>query len=61
MNAYWIIANFALIDEMMIHLGHHGHRLAVVPDAEILTVAVVAAKYFHNHQERALSILQHQG
>src|SRR5690606_21815186 len=33
---------------------HTSRPLAAVRDAEILTVAIVAAAYFHNHHERAL-------
>jgi hypothetical protein len=61
MNAIWIITIFVVIDDVLERLDHHDHVLAQVPDAEILTVAVVAAKYFQNHQERALLILQELG
>jgi transposase len=42
MNAEWIITPFVLIDTLMAQLDHHSHTLAQVPDAEIVTVAVVA-------------------
>jgi hypothetical protein len=42
-------------------LSHRSHRLAKVTDAEVLTVAVVAAKYFHNNHERALWVLTQLG
>jgi hypothetical protein len=58
MNAEWIITTFVLIDTLMEQLGHRSHTLAHVPDAEIVTVAVVAAKYFQNHHERALCVLR---
>jgi hypothetical protein len=58
MNASWIIAVFVMIDDLMDALGHRSHALAQVPDAEILTVAVVSAQFFQNHHERALSVLQ---
>lgn len=61
MNALWIITVFDLIDELMKALKHHSHVLAQVPDAEILTVAVVSAKFFQNHHERSLGILQATG
>lgn len=38
----------------MAALEHTSHPLAQVSDAEVLTVAVVAAKYYQNHHERAL-------
>lgn len=58
MNAIWIITVFDIIDDMMRALGHKSHVLAQVPDSEVLTVAVVSAKFFQNHHERALCILR---
>ena len=58
MDAKWIITTFVLIDTLLDRLEHRSHKLAQVPDAEVLTVAVVAAKYFHNHHERALCVLR---
>ena len=57
MNATWIVTVFEIIDTTMERLDHHSHVLAKVPDSEVLTVAVVAAKYFQNHHERALAVL----
>ena len=61
MNAIWIITVFVVIDDLMQALEHRSHVLAQVPDAEILIVALVAAKYFQNHHERALWVLQQAG
>ena len=61
MNALWIITVFDIIDELMKALEHHSHVLAQAPDAEILTVAVVAAKFFQNHHARALGVLEATG
>ena len=61
MNAEWIITNFVIMDDLMMHLDHHSHPLAQVPDSEILIIAVVAAKYFANHHERSGGILQQLG
>ncbi len=58
MNATWIVTVFEVIDTTMATLDHHSHVLTKVPDSEVLTVAVVAAKYFQNHHERALAVLQ---
>jgi hypothetical protein len=58
MNADWIITVFVIIDTLMERLGHQSDVRANVPDAEILTIAVVAAKYFLNHQERAVCIMR---
>src|SRR3712207_4289721 len=61
MDARWIITVFEITDSVMAHLGHHSHVLAGVPDAEVITIAVVAAKYFQNHHERALAVLTQAG
>ncbi len=61
MNATVIVAIYVVIDDMMTHLGHHSHSLARVSDAEILTVAVVAAAFCQNHQTRALRLLSALG
>ena len=61
MDATWIITVFVVIDEVMERLEHRSHVLAEVPDAEILTIAVVAAKYFHNHHERAVCLMRDLG
>jgi hypothetical protein len=61
MNALWIITVFDIIDELMKALEHKSHVLAQVPDAEILTVAVVSAQFFQNHHERTFAILQATG
>jgi hypothetical protein len=42
-------------------LNHRSHALAKISEAEVLTVAVVAAKYFHNNHERALWVLTQLG
>src|SRR5262249_15255912 len=54
-------AVFLITDDLMEHLGHRSHQLAAVPDSEVITVAVVAAKYFQNHAERALVVMQQLG
>ena len=57
MNDEWIVTAYVVIDEMLRALDHRSHRLAQISDAEVLTVAVVAAQYFANHHERALQVL----
>ena len=61
MNDDLIVTVYVVIDEMMRALGHRSHGLARVSDAEVLTVAVVAAKYFANNHERALRVMQGMG
>ena len=58
MDDLWIIAVFVIIDTLMERLEHRSDVRAQVPDADILTMAVVAAKYFHNHHERAVCVMR---
>lgn len=61
MNDLFIIAVHVIADDIMSYLDHKDHTLAQVCDSEVLTVAVVAAKYFHNNHERALYVLSQLG
>ena len=58
MDGDFIVTAFVVIDKTMAALGHRDHVLAQASDAEVLTVAVVAAKYFQRHLERALQVLR---
>lgn len=58
MNDDVIVATFVVIDELLVGAGHRDHVLTQVGDAEVLTVAVVAAAYFQNHHARALQVMQ---
>jgi hypothetical protein len=53
-----IIAIFVVIDDVLRHFGHQDHALAQASDAEVLTTAVLAAKYFQNHHERTLAVIK---
>ncbi len=61
MDDDFIVTVYVVIDEMMRALAHRDHPLAGVSDAEVLTVAVVAAKHFQNHHALALATYQGQG
>ncbi len=61
MDAEWIITVFVILDELCTRGGHRDHKLAHVSEAEVLTVAIVAARYFQNHHERALLVLRELG
>jgi IS5 family transposase len=52
-----IVTVYVVIDDVLRALGHRGHALAQLSDAEVLTVAVVAALYFQNHQGRTLQVM----
>jgi hypothetical protein len=61
MNDDVIVTTFVVIDEVLRRAGHRDHARAQVGDAEVLTVAVVAAAYFQNHHARALQVMQGMG
>ena len=61
MDATWIITAFVVIDTLMERLGHRSDVRAKVPDSEILTIAVVAAKYVGSHHERTMQIMHGYG
>lgn len=57
MNADYIVTSYVIIDDLLHAMAWQDDSRATVSGAEILTVALVAAKYFQNHHERALSVL----
>ena len=61
MNDDLIVTAYVAIAELLRCAGHRDHALARVGDAEVLTVAVVAAASFQNHQARALAVMQGMG
>jgi hypothetical protein len=61
MNEQIIVTVYVMIDDLLKACEHQSHPLAQVSDAEVLTVAVVAAAYFQNHQERTLWLMHHLG
>jgi hypothetical protein len=61
MNEDYIVTAFYVIDELLKTMAHEDDQRSQISAAEILIVAVVAAKYFRNHLERALCILMQQG
>ena len=58
MNVNWIITAFVIVDTTFTTLEHQSDVRAGVPDSEIITVALVAAKYFANNHKLTLSIMQ---
>lgn len=61
MNEDYIVTIYYVIDEMLKAVDYQDDRRSNISAAEVLTVAIVAARYFHNHWERALCILIQQG
>ena len=58
MNALYIVTVYAVLDDLLKAMHHEDDPRATVSTAEVLTVAVVAARYFQNHHERALGVLR---
>jgi hypothetical protein len=58
MDALYIVTVYVVLDDSLKALGYQDDCRARVTTAEVLTVAVIAARYFNNHHERALCILQ---
>src|SRR5215210_4107940 len=61
MDASWIITAFVVVDTLMERMEHRSDVRAQVPDCEIITIAVVSAKYFANHHERAVQLMYQCG
>ena len=61
MNDTYIVTTYVVIDEILKGYGFEDDCRAKGSAAEILTVSVVAAKYFQNHHERALYVLTRLG
>jgi hypothetical protein len=61
MNDTYIVTVYVVIDDLLRVMQYHDDRRAELSAAEILTVAVVAAKYFQNHHERTLDLLVRLG
>jgi hypothetical protein len=61
MNDPYIVTVYVVIDELLKAHGFEDDKRASSVAAEILTVGVVAAKYFQNHHERALCMMTRLG
>ncbi|MCC7449806.1 MAG: hypothetical protein IT324_20465, partial [Anaerolineae bacterium] len=61
MNDTYIVTTYVVIDDVLKGYGFRDDRRATGTAAEILTVGVIAAKYFQNHHERALGVLTRLG
>lgn len=56
-----IIAIYTITDDILIELGHHEDSQRKVSDAEVITIAVVAMRYFHGNFEKARIFLKEFG
>jgi Transposase DDE domain len=57
MNDTYIVTTYVVIDDVLKAYGFADDRRVSSTAAEILTVGVIAAKYFQNHHERALCLM----
>lgn len=49
------IAIYVFIDDILIEIGHKEAINRNISDSEIITVALIAAKYFHGNIDHAIS------
>ena len=61
MNDTYIVTVYVIIDDLLKAMNHQDDSRASLNGAEILTIAVLSAKYFQNHHERALGVLAQLG
>lgn len=61
MNDTYIVTVYVMLDDLLKAMHHPTDNRTQRSDAEILTVAIVAAQAFQNHHERALCLLQRLG
>lgn len=53
-----VIAIYVFIDDIMIEIGHKEHVNRNTSDSEIITVALIAAKYFHGNIDHAIGFVK---
>lgn len=61
MNDGYIVTVFVMVDEVLTASAYEDDCRSRVKAAEILTVAIVAARYFQNHHERTLQVMVGMG
>ena len=53
-----VIAIYVFIDDIMIEIGHKEHVSRNSSDSEIITVALIASKYFHGNIDHAIAFVK---
>jgi IS5 family transposase len=61
MDALYIVTVYVVLADSLPQIGYQDDVRCQVTAAEVLTVAVIAARYFQNHYERALYIMVERG
>jgi hypothetical protein len=57
MDRLYIVTSYVVLDDGLKEIAFQDDPRVRLTAAEILTVALVAARYFQNHHERALTVL----
>ena len=61
MNDDYIIPVYTILDDILDIMNYQDDSRVTLTAAEILTVAVISAKYFQNHHERAVCLMYRLG
>lgn len=56
-----IVAVYTICDDLLISIGHQEHRQTKMSDAEVMTAALVAARYSGGNQQTAGAVLKTLG
>ena len=56
-----IVAVYTIPDDLLISIGHKEHPQTKKSDAEVMTAALIAARYFGGNQQIACAILKTLG
>ena len=56
-----LVAVWTICDDLFISLGHQDDARAKMSDAEVMTTALIAARYFAGNQQTACAALQTLG
>ncbi len=57
----YIVPVYVVIDDLLRAMNYQDDSRSSTTAAEVLTIGVVAAKYFHNHHERAVCLMRQLG
>jgi len=53
-----VIAIYVFIDDIMIKIGHKEHVSRNFSDSEIITVALIASRYFHDNIDHTIGFVK---
>ena len=56
-----IVAVYTICDDLLISLGHHNDPRANMSDAEVMTTAIIAARYFAGNHQTACCVFKTLG